>query len=140
MLTYVLLGLIAVLLAVFLYLGISLQFVDAGESCNADRLAADRIWLLWYTLGALLFFTGAIALPRWSSLLMFLAGFMLIHPGIILFYSICLYCIFFPATKLIKGYVLSEMALNIICRGLNSFELFFKQRILFYCHRFRTGK
>ena len=79
----------AMLLAVFLYLGISLQFVDAGESCNADRLAADRIWLLWYTLGALLFFAGAIALPRWSSLLMFLAGFMLIHPAIILFYSIC---------------------------------------------------
>ncbi|MEE1265016.1 MAG: hypothetical protein UHH87_01875 [Akkermansia sp.] len=77
------------LLAVFLYLSISLQCVDVSESCSSELLTADRIWLLWYSLGGLLFFAGSIALPRWSSLLLFLAGFMLIHPAIILYFSIC---------------------------------------------------
>lgn len=79
----------ALLLAAFLYLGISLQFVNAGEACSSERLAADRIYLPWYSMGALLLFAGGIASPRWSSLLLFLAGGMLIHPAITLFYSIC---------------------------------------------------
>lgn len=48
----------ALLLAAFLYLGISLQFVDAGEACSSERLAADRIYLPWYSMGALLLFAG----------------------------------------------------------------------------------
>ncbi len=79
----------AVLLAAFLYLSISLQCVDVSESCSSELLSADRIWLLWYSLGGLLFFAGAIVQPRWSSLLLFLAGFILIHPAIILYCSIC---------------------------------------------------
>ncbi len=78
-----------ILLAVFLYLCISLQCVDVSESCSSELLTADRIWLPWYSLGALLFFAWAIAQPQWSSLLLFLAGFMLIHPAIILYFSIC---------------------------------------------------
>ncbi len=62
----------ALLLAAFLYLGISLQFVDAGEACSSERLAADRIYLPWYSLGALLLFAGVelhggISAQLWSA-------------------------------------------------------------------------
>lgn len=77
------------LLAVFLYLSISLQFVDVYESCSAESLSETRGYVLCYSVAATLLFAGAALRPRMAIFLFPAAGTLLIAPALSLFPFIC---------------------------------------------------